>query len=95
MPPFPKCQYFSILSVKCNVSGFLDLCAKLRGDFLALRFVQFLNVGIHREGSAPLELIFIFGHKVHVEMMTCVAIHSVIDLVGMEHLVDRVSGLNR
>ena len=55
---------------------------------------QVLAAGVHGEGRAPLELVgLVLGNQVEVQVAAAVAVGAVVDLVGMEGLVQGVGSL--
>ena len=73
-----------------NLEVVLDLLDHLG----VLGIGQRLQAGIHGEGSAPLELALVLGHQVEVQVAAAVAVGTVVDLVGMEGLVDGIGSLS-
>ena len=64
----------------------LDLC----DHFVVLSVGQLLQTGVHCEGGAPLILILVLGNQVEVQVAAAVAVSAVVDLIGVECLVDGV-----
>ena len=55
---------------------------------------ELLQAGVHGEGSAPLVLVLVLGNQVEVQVAAAVAVGAVVDLVGMEGLVDGAGSLS-
>ena len=64
-------------------------------DHGGVRFLaEVLAAGVHGEGRAPLELVgLVLGNQMEVQMAAAVAVGAVVDLVGMEGLVQGIGGL--
>ena len=71
------------------LQGSLDLFDHLSVFFLG----QVFPAGVHGEGRAPLEgIVLVLGYQVEVQVAAAVSVGAVVDLVGMEGLMD---GLGR
>ena len=58
-------------------------------DHCGVLFVgQLHQAGVHSEGSAPLVLALVLGNQMEVQVAAAVAVSAVVDLVGVEGLVD-------
>ena len=50
--------------------------------------------GVHGKGSAPLEFILVLGYQMEMQVAAAVAIGAVVDLIGIECLVDGIGCLS-
>ena len=75
------------------LSDFILQCSLDLFDHLGILCIgQLTSAGIHGKGGTPLEFILVFGYQVEMQMAAAIAVGTVVDLIGMECLMDGLCG---